>query len=530
MYSLEQRKLAVETLIKFDHSYADTIAELGYPNRHSLHNWWRDYQECGEVRPGKPTREPKFTLEMKRVAAGRCLEHGRGPARTMRALGYPKSREYLASWIGGLAPGLRRGRPAIGPRREKISLEEKIQAVAELEGRYGTAAEVAARHGVAREMPYVWRRQLLLGDNPNGKEPVNDRDPASGQYDRLPTDEAELAQMALDLRAEVRRLQTGPDVRSATLEIVKKDLGTDPNRLTNREKALLVDSLRGKWKLRELLAAVGMAKSSYEYAANALKRPETEKERAVREAVVRAFEDNGGTYGYRCTLPEASADLGIEVGERAVRKIMREQELVACAPSRKRRYSPCVGEVSEAPENTCLDDRGRHRFDAEDPNGLWVTDMTESRIPAGRCYPSPAIGCFDGMPIGRPVGTPPDAGLANSSLRQACAQLKEGEHPRGHSDRGGHYRWPGRVATCGEHGIVRSMSGKGRSPDNQRCGGFFGRLKVEFFYGRDWEGVSMDKFMEMLDSYLVWYRDKRRKSDLGYVSPKQYRMSLGLIA
>ena len=62
-----------------------------------------------------------------------------------------KSREYLASWIDGLAPGQRKGRLAIGPRREKISLEEKIRAVAELGGRDGTAAEVAARHGVARE-------------------------------------------------------------------------------------------------------------------------------------------------------------------------------------------------------------------------------------------------------------------------------------------------------------------------------------------------------------------------------------------
>ena len=74
------------------------------------------------------------------------------------------------------------------------------------------------------------------------------------------------------------------------------------------------------------------------------------------------------------------------------------------------------------------------------------------------------------------------------------------------------------------------MSRKGCSPDNSRAEGFFGRLKVEFFYGRGWRGVSIEEFMEMLDGYLVWYRDKRRKSDLGYMSPKQYRMSLGLIA
>ena len=74
------------------------------------------------------------------------------------------------------------------------------------------------------------------------------------------------------------------------------------------------------------------------------------------------------------------------------------------------------------------------------------------------------------------------------------------------------------------------MSRKGRSPDNQRREGFFGRCKREFFYGRDWRGVSIEEFMEMLDGYLVWYRDKRRKSDLGYMSPMQYRRSLGLVA
>ena len=38
------------------------------------------------------------------------------------------------------------------------------------------------------------------------------------------------------------------------------------------------------------------------------------------------------------------------------------------------------------------------------------------------------------------------------------------------------------------------------------------------------------EFMEMLDGDLVWYRDKRRKSDLGYMSPMRYRRKLGLAA
>lgn len=51
MYNTEQRKLAIETYIRFDLSAADTVAELGYPTRHSLRAWYKDYLEHGEVRP-----------------------------------------------------------------------------------------------------------------------------------------------------------------------------------------------------------------------------------------------------------------------------------------------------------------------------------------------------------------------------------------------------------------------------------------------------------------------------------------------
>lgn len=132
---------------------------------------------------------------------------------------------------------------------------------------------------------------------------------------------------------------------------------------------------------------------------------------------------------------------------------------------------------------------------------------------------SPAINCFNGMPVGWSIGTPPNAVLANSSLLRACSQLAYGEHHWVHSDRGSHYRWPGWIAICDGHGIVRSMARKGCSPDNSRAEGFFGRLKVESFHGRGWDDAGMGEFMEMPDAYLFWYRDKRRKSDLGYMRP-----------
>lgn len=77
MYSTEQRRLAIETFIRFDHSYADTIAELGYPDRHTLNNWWREYGETGEVPVGKMIREPRFSDDQKREAVEHYLGHGK---------------------------------------------------------------------------------------------------------------------------------------------------------------------------------------------------------------------------------------------------------------------------------------------------------------------------------------------------------------------------------------------------------------------------------------------------------------------
>lgn len=105
MFSTEQRRISIETFIRFDHSHADTIAELGYPTRHSLRAWYKDYLEHGEVRPPKRRREPKFTLEMRRAAVDYYLAHGKSLAGTMRRMGYPASRECLCGWIDELAPG-----------------------------------------------------------------------------------------------------------------------------------------------------------------------------------------------------------------------------------------------------------------------------------------------------------------------------------------------------------------------------------------------------------------------------------------
>lgn len=223
MYSAEQRMKAVETFARFGCSAADTIAELGYPTRHTLRNWWREYRISGDGFLERKRREPKYSDEEKRGAVDYYLEHGRSLARTIGAMGYP-GRETLAGWVDELAPGKRRRR---GPNPEKgvLPIGTKVQAVAELEARGGSAAEVADRYGVSRTAPYAWRREIL---GHNGGAPEEKGAPVSKRYDGLPNDVEELKKMQSDLKAQVRKLQLEIDVRQATLEILKKRPGHRP--------------------------------------------------------------------------------------------------------------------------------------------------------------------------------------------------------------------------------------------------------------------------------------------------------------
>lgn len=91
----------------------------------------------------------------------------------------------------------------------------------------------------------------------------------------------------------------------------------------------------------------------------------------------------------------------------------------------------------------------------------------------------------------------------------------------------GHHRWQGWIDICEENGIARSMPKKGCSPDDSACEGLFGRVKNVFFYYRDWHGVKAEELVARLDAFLRYYNEERIKESLGWMSPVQYRESLG---
>ena len=79
MFSLEQRKIALETYIKYDHSYTATVVELGYPAKETMRKWWKEYEATGEIPVGKTHRKSKYSDEQVQAAVNHYLEHGKKP-------------------------------------------------------------------------------------------------------------------------------------------------------------------------------------------------------------------------------------------------------------------------------------------------------------------------------------------------------------------------------------------------------------------------------------------------------------------
>ncbi|WP_414150893.1 hypothetical protein ACIZ62_18535 [Acetobacterium carbinolicum] len=95
---------AVELYIKYDQSAADTVRELGYPDRKMLVRWYKENKETGKLHE-RYDKNSTYTLYQMNTAVNYYLEHGRSITRTIKAVGFPM-RETLSGWIDELAPGV----------------------------------------------------------------------------------------------------------------------------------------------------------------------------------------------------------------------------------------------------------------------------------------------------------------------------------------------------------------------------------------------------------------------------------------
>lgn len=186
---------------------------------------------------------------------------------------------------------------------------------------------------------------------------------------------------------------------------------------------------------------------------------------------------------------------------------------------RKRKYSSYQGEIGKVAKNII-----NRNFEATAPNQKWTTDVTEFAFNWGKVYLSPILDMFNDEIISYDLSISPNFVQTQNMLSKALNKFDNLKGLIFHSDQGWQYQMKYYSKQLESRGIIQSMSRKGNCLDNCIMEQFFGKLKIEMFYGNEGKYQSFNSFKNEIDKYIYWYNNERIQVNLKGLSPVQYRI------
>lgn len=138
---------------------------------------------------------------------------------------------------------------------------------------------------------------------------------------------------------------------------------------SSEKTARIIHSLRGDFKLKDILAVVGFPKATYMYWQKRFQRDNPNKELEEKIMEIHSIHKD---FGYRRLLAELRRQ-GYLVNKKRVQRIMQKLSIQVTSFTRKsRKYSSYKGTIGKVAPN-----RLRRRFDTKIPHQKITTDTTE---------------------------------------------------------------------------------------------------------------------------------------------------------
>ena len=236
-----------------------------------------------------------------------------------------------------------------------------------------------------------------------------------------------------------------------------------------------------------MLKFAEVKRSTFYYQLNRLEVPDKYKE--IKEQITSIYHENKGRYGYRRITLELH-NRGYNINHK--------------------------GEIGKICDNLL-----NREFEAEEPNQKWVTDVTEFKVHNEKLYLSPIVDLFNGEVISFNLSRHPIFEQVVNMLEKAFKKIPDNTNLILHSDQGWQYQMKQYQHLLKEKGIRQSMSRKGNCLDNSLAENFFGLLKSELFYMKEYK--TIEELEKDIIEYIEYYNNRRIKSKLKGMSPIQYR-------
>jgi putative transposase len=254
-----------------------------------------------------------------------------------------------------------------------------------------------------------------------------------------------------------------------------------------------------------------MARSTFYYYLKKTSQPD--KHHSIRAAIASIYHQHKGRYGYR-RITATLKRQGITVNHKKVTRIMNECGLKSLV--RIKKYKSYKGRQGKIARNLL-----KRNFNSKKPYRKWVTDVTEFAVAGKKLYLSPILDLYNSEIISYNISNRPNFCQTIDMLEKAIIRLPAGSRLILHSDQGWQYQMKEYQDLLRKNKIRQSMSRKGNCLDNAVIENFFGILKSELFYTKQFKSIDCLK-SDIID-YIEYYNNDRIKQKLNGLSPVQYR-------
>jgi putative transposase len=220
------------------------------------------------------------------------------------------------------------------------------------------------------------------------------------------------------------------------------------------------------------------------------------------------------TYGSRRIMQQLRKN-GLVIGRYRVRRLMR---LAGVSVRKRRKYKTTTRSDDRYPVSPNLIQRC---FRTEQPNLVWVSDITYIKTIAGWLYLAVVMDLYSRKVVGWSLARNMAVAIVNDALMMAIGRRKPGPGLIHHSDRGIQYACDEYRRLLQSHGMISSMSRSGNCLDNAVAERFFRTLKTECLV--NWREMSAEEVKHDIVDYIeMFYNNERLHSFTKYFSPNDY--------
>lgn len=245
-------------------------------------------------------------------------------------------------------------------------------------------------------------------------------------------------------------------------------------------------------------------------------RAEPESVRAIEDRrllghIKESWLESGAVYGYR-KVTDDLRELGEQCSTRRVQRLMRSAGLRSQTGYTKRKSRRGGTPALIAPNHL------QRQFDVQEPNRVWVTDITYIRTYEGWLYLAAVLDLFSRQVIGWSMSSRIDRELAMNALLMAVWRRQPTNTVMVHSDQGSQfssYDWRDFLQA---HNLEQSMSRRGNCHDNAVAESFFQLLKRERIRRKIY-GTREEARQDVFDYIEMFYNPKRRHGFNEKLSP-----------